>query len=325
MQFKDVELARKKYYDKDQEILKKCKKITAIVCAILLLIEIPIFIAIFQQSKNILTLAYLPIMIIIVIIVAMTETFFVYSIVHLFMRRDNKNLFELYLAYKRTYKAFFVHHQLSQFFTDLDYNHDNSLDKKLLEETGLIYTGDIYKSNDLVKGKYKNNAFIQADVEITDVREERDKDGHVNTRYITVFKGRYLIFEFPKKFDFKMIVSHQNDLINSIKAKRGWSKIETESPDFNARFSVYAEDGFEAFYILDPAFIDNLDKLGQKYNNKLSLYFFGNKLYVGLNDNNDAFEPPDPSSPINERKEEDKVANDMKLITNLVDELKLSK
>ncbi|MBR5939081.1 DUF3137 domain-containing protein, partial [Candidatus Saccharibacteria bacterium] len=109
------------------------------------------------------------------------------------------------------------------------------------------------------------------------------------------------------------------------KTNRGLQRIETESPEFNRRFLVYAEDGFEAFYILNPDFIHKLEQLGEKYQNALSLYFSDNKMYVGLNDGGDAFEPPNPKEPLNEKSEIEKAISDMKLITELVDNLKLSK
>lgn len=124
-----------------------------------------------------------------------------------------------------------------------------------------------------------------------------------------------------------MVVSYGKPEVDYTNPKtgRGLSRIETESSDFNKRFLVYAEDGFEAFYILNPDFLYKLEQLGEKYENALSLYFSNNKLYVGLNDNNDAFEPPNPSAPLDEKAEEKEVIEDMKLITDLVDNLKLSK
>ena len=234
---------------------------------------------------------------------------------------------EEYLKYKRAYKGYFITQQLSSFFTDLNCSHDSGLDKSILENTEIIYLGDRYSSNDLVEGNYKDVKFMQADVHLEKRYEERDEKGQVNVYYNTIFKGRFLVFEFPKKFDFKMVVSHKGyeRLYINPKTGRGLSRIETESPEFNKRFLVYAEDGFEAFYILNPSFIAELEKLADKYNNNLAVYFSDNKLFVGLNDNNDAFEPPDPSMPINEEQEKAKVINDMKIIVELIEVLKLSR
>ena len=269
---------------------------------------------------------YSPIVIILpIVVIILIELIFV--LIGSFLATAGSNTASEYQAYKKAYKGYFIARQLASVFTDLNYNHEKGLDVGLLKKTGLIYTGDRYRSNDLVMGKYKQVGFLQADVCIEERTEYKDEDGHTETHYTTVFKGRYLIFEFPKKFDFKLVVSfngYNGEYINS-KTKRGLSRIETESPEFNKRFLVYAEDGFEAFYILDPAFIDNLEQLGKLYNNQLALYFSDNKLFVGLNDGGDAFEPPNPAEPINEKTETTKDINDMRLITRLVDSLKLNR
>lgn len=220
-------------------------------------------------------------------------------------------------AYKRMYKAYFVSQQLSKFFTHLEYNRDDGLNEYILKSTGIIYTGDRYSSNDLVKGKYKNIDFTQADVMVQD--EHKDSNG--DKSYETVFKGRYMIFEFPKKINFKMVVTSQYLPLGGAKLK----KIETESTEFNENFHVYAEDGFEAFYILDPTFIAGIEDLNKVYRNCVSLYFVNNKLFIGINNGNDSFEPPKPNKPINEQAEIEKNAKDIKVITDFVDKLRLDR
>ncbi len=325
MKFENVEILQKKYSAKSQDISKKHKKIVLITCAVVFSINFIILIFVYffiSKPKTTSLLSIFPVLVIFFI-----EWVFINVLASLSTSKDKVVLSEYYLAYKRAYKAYFIHRQLAKLFTNLYYDHNQGIDQNLLKASGLIYTGDIYKSNDLVQAKYKNVNFIQSDVEIIDKQERRDKDGNIETYYVTVFKGRYLIFEFPKKFEFKMTVSYGGHGASHINPKtgRGLSRIETESPDFNKRFLVYAEDGFEAFYILSPDVMDRLERLGEKYKNALSLYFSDNKLYVGLNDNNDSFEPPHPSKPLNEKEEEQKVIKDMELITELVDNLKLSK
>lgn len=327
MNFEDVEAARKKCQFKDQALAKKRKKAILISClvvfsieALILLIVRPIKFSEPNFTKIILSLIF-------VFVACALQLGFIGIIVFILTYKDTTVRTECYLAYKKAYKSYFIYQQLNKIFTDLQYNHEQGLDKNLLKESGIIYTGDIYKSNDLVKAKYKNVKFLQADVEIIDEDRKKDEDGKTEIEYDTVFKGRYLIFDFPKKFDFKMAISfhgYGGFYINP-KTGRGLNMIKTESPEFNKRFLVYAEDGFEAFYILDPIFLDKLEKLGAKYDNNLALYFSDSKLYIGLNDGGDSFEPPSPDAPINEQAEKAKVINDMKLITDLVDNLKLSK
>lgn len=228
--------------------------------------------------------------------------------------------------YHQLYKAYFVETALRQTFTDIQYDHALGMPKSVLSSTGMIQTGDKYQSNDFTSGKYKNVAFAQADVTIKE--EHTDNDG--NTYYVTIFRGRWLTFEFPKPFTFRLQIVQKHFRATKKFAKdkatmRRVEKLSTESTTFDQKFRVYSEDGFEAYYILDPAFIDRIEQLSAASQGKLLLCFIGNKLHVAIDDKKDAFEPPSPFRPINQQAESAKVRQDIKAITDLVDFLKLDR
>lgn len=229
-------------------------------------------------------------------------------------------------AYKKAYKFYFVEQNLMQTFTNLEYNHNAGLNKQVLKDTEMINTGDRYSSNDLTTGRYKDVEFTQADVHIEE--EYKDKDGH--RHYTTIFRGRFMIFEFPKKFNFRVEVASKFFAAKKVPGRnpqtgRKFEKFEVESSEFNKKFKIYAEDGFETFYLLDPSFIARIDKLGETYEKKMILCFIDNKLYVGINEGKDAFEPPRPFKPIDEQAEMEKVNRDIKVVTDFVDELRLDR
>ena len=228
-------------------------------------------------------------------------------------------------SYRSAYKAYFVEKNLQKTFTDLKYSHEAGLSREVLSATQMVNAGDVYTSNDLTTGKYKDVAFSQADVQIQ--VESTDSDG--DTTYTTIFKGRFMIFEFPKKFNFRLEVVEKWFGANRIPGKdpktgRKFEKIEVESGEFNEIFKTYAEDGFEAFYLLDPAFINNMITLAKQYTGKILLGFIENKLLIGLKDGKDAFEPPSVFKKLDEQVETEKIAKDIHLITNFVDTLKLN-
>lgn len=243
-----------------------------------------------------------------------------------------KNLKEraaLYSQYKKAYKAYFVKYQLQAFFDDIEYDHDRGIDSFTLNRTGLIDTGDVYYSNDLVKGKYKGVSFTQSDVEIvknsTDFYTEESDPVAVNTRSEIAFKGRFLIFELPKRIIGRVAILPLRTkafFIDPI-IKTGLKPIETESVLFNRSFRIYADDGFDAFYILDPAFIETVEQFSDRYYQNTALYFVNNKILIAINDGDDSFEPPDPALRIDEKREQARVVEDMKLITNIIDSLNL--
>ena len=229
-------------------------------------------------------------------------------------------------AYRHAYKTYFVEQNLRKTFTDLNYQHELGLNGTLLSLTGMINTGDRFTSNDFVSGKYKDVAFSQADVHIE--TEYTDSDG--NTHYTTIFRGRFMIFEFPKQFNFKLAVVGKRFRAyrkpgKSIKTGQKAQKITTESTEFNNMFRTYGQDGFEAYYILDPAFMVKLMDIATMHKKKVLFAFFENRLIVGLDDGKDSFEPPFAMKQIDEAKENAKISTDIKTITDFVDQLSLDR
>ena len=306
MKFEDVENARVRYKDK----LTRTSLITASILFVLALI---VFFAITGANFSIVTI--LPAL--------FMSTIFVFAITAIVVAiATRKEAAE----YKKTYKAYFVEQNLAKTFTNLQYQHEAGLNKQVLAATQMINTGDRYSSNDLTMGKYKNVNFTQADVHIEE--EYTDSDG--GTHYTTIFRGRFMIFEFPKRFNFKLEVVSKFFGVGKVPGRnpqtgRKFEKFEVESIDFNKKFKIYAEDGFETFYLLDPSFILKIEKVSAEYDKKMIFCFVDNKLYVGINEGKDSFEPPRPSKPIDEQLEIEKVSHDIKVITDFVDELSLDR
>ena len=229
-------------------------------------------------------------------------------------------------AYKETYNSYFVARNLSLIFSDLRYDHTLGLSEAVLRSTGMINTGDVYHSNDFASGRYKDVAFSQADVHIQE--EHTDSDG--NTTYVTIFRGKFMIFEFPKKFSFKLELVGKKFHAYRVPGKnpatgRKMQKISTESGEFNKSFRIFAEDGFEAFYLLDPAFMIKIQDISSAHDYKNIFCFIENRLIIGLNDGKDSFEPPKATKSLDEAVENAKIASDIKTITDFVDQLSLNR
>lgn len=301
MTFQEVEAAREAYH-------QKIKKQIVITIAIIMVLPI---ISLFSSN----------------LAMALYELFFFSFIISIFAviiapfaNRKVAN------AYRKAYKAYFVEQNLKKVFTDLHYSHEMGLSRQFLEQTGMVNTGDHYSSNDYTNGKYKDVAFSQADVHI----QIRQTDSEGNTNYVTIFKGRFMIFEFPKKFNFKLGLIgkkfHACRKPSSDKATgRKMEKITTESSEFNSAFRIYGADGFETYYILDPAFMVKLLNINEHYKGKTIFCFNNNQLLIGTNDGKDSFEPPRPSKPIDEVKENAKILAEIKAITDFVDQLSLDR
>lgn len=234
---------------------------------------------------------------------------------------SNKPSKEFKLAYKNT----FVLQSLKSVFDDLEYNPERGFDYNVIKNTGMMYMGDRYSSNDYVKGKYKNINVEQADVHIEEQVTTTDSDGNTTTHYETLFMGQWMIFDFNKSFSANVQVCGKR----FYNAKRGnwgsslkYKKVEMEDAEFNKMFRVYAVDAHEAFYILTPSLMGRIKKLSNSIKGSLLLCFIDNKLHVGISNNKDAFEAS-VFRKLDESKIIDSIAGEIKLITNFVDELNL--
>lgn len=234
--------------------------------------------------------------------------------------------------YKKAYKEYFVETSLNKIFTDLKYNSDSGMPRNVISSTKMMYMGDRYSSNDFMSGKYKNVGFSQADVCIEEERERTDSEGHTRTYYVTIFRGRWMIFDFNKQFKANIQVAQRGFGDNKVQQKGLFSKkddnsyykkVEMESEEFNKRFTVYAQSEHEAFYILTPSLMEKIERLDDNNSGKLLLCFINNRLHIGLYDNKDSFEAPSCFSKINEEEEINKTNSDIKTITQFIDELNL--
>ena len=225
--------------------------------------------------------------------------------------------------YTKAYKDYFIKRSLEKIFTDLKYEPDRGISEKVIEDTGMMYMGDRYSSNDYISGKYKNINFIQSDVHIEEEHTTTDSDGNTRTYYVTVFLGRWMIFDFNKEFKANVQVCEKGFGNNITRYKIKYEKVEMESDAFNKKFNIYAQNAHDAFYILTPSLMEKIDNLEKRNKGKILLCFINNQLHVGLYDGKDSFEPSSCFKEINEEEELKRASVDIEQITMFVDELQL--
>ena len=230
-----------------------------------------------------------------------------------------------YSKYRGVYKDYYVKKALESIFTDLVYKADQGFDESVIRNTEMMDMGDDYKSNDYFSGKYKNINVEQADIEITEERERTNSDGEEEEYEVTLFKGKWMIFDFNKPFKANMQVKDKHfdnsKIINWGKDNK-FHKVRLEDEEFNKYFRVYAQDEEEAFYILTPHFMDKIKKVSNNVSGELLLCFINNKLHIGLDSNDDSFEPSLLSN-LSEEQINNNILSDIKVITDFVDQLNL--
>ncbi len=224
--------------------------------------------------------------------------------------------------YSRAYKEMVVRGLLAERIDDLTFLPSAGISKETIDGTDMMSLGNIYQSNDLIEGSYQGVHFSQSDVLI----QNRTSNGKTSST-TTYFKGRWMIFDFNKRFHCDLQVRDRD--FDYAQKSGGWfsdrektEKLETESVEFNRIFKVYAQNDSEAFYILTPHFMEALMQVKATVDGDVLFCFVDHKLHVAINNEKDSFEPS-VWKPIDRNEAMRSVNADIDLITNLVDTLNL--
>lgn len=234
--------------------------------------------------------------------------------------------FKLKKEYTLLYKSTIVKSALNEVFDDLEFSPENGLPSSVIFSTEMIERGNRYHSNDLITGKYHHVPFTQSDVCIEEVTT--DSKGNTSTRLI--FRGRWMIFEFNKNFNWDLqLVSdgfaasrHKGGIFAS-KDER-LNRVKFENEDFNKRFKVYAQNEQEAFYIVTPHLMEALIHLRTGMNAPVMLVFNRGVLHIAVNNHKDAFEAK-LFGKVDYENEKNRVLGDIRVITDFVDELAIDR
>ena len=223
-----------------------------------------------------------------------------------------------YRDFKSNFKEVFVVKALESVFFDFEYEQNKGIDKSAIKSTNMMQLGDRYSSKNLIRGKYKGVYLEQSDIHIEQCYETKD-----GPEWETLFKGRWMIFDFNKNFKANVLVK-QSKFRNS-KGHGVFSnlhKIVTEDESFNKQFRVYTPDDHEAFYILTPSLMEKIKDVANGIDGSLIFCFVDNKLHVGINNHKESFNHSILKR-VDASKVERKIGSDIKLITDFVDKLSL--
>jgi len=214
--------------------------------------------------------------------------------------------------YKKIYKETFVKGILNEQFDNVEYYGERGFDTNAVKEFGLTKLGNIFKSEDYLRAKYKGINFVQADVTI------QYKTYGKNSHTTTYFKGRMFAFEVPEKrvLSVQLFSNNFNYRAGTI-SKFKANKIQMESEYFNREFDIKSVNSMDAFLVLTPPMMEKINKIKSTYGN-VGMHFCGNKLYVGINMSGDAFDG-DIKRKIDYFEEKQATMRDLNVIKDIID------
>jgi len=154
---------------------------------------------------------------------------------------------------------------------------------------------DRVSGNDYVQGSIDD-----IPIEFSDFHaQKKHKDSKGRETWETLFRGLFLISEFPKNFHAQTVVLPDSaqkifgDLIGNWLQSNNFSQnelVKMDNPEFEKEFVVYSSDQIEARYILTPALMQKLLNYKKKSKHPLYVSFIGGKIYMAIEYNDDMFE-----------------------------------
>ena len=165
---------------------------------------------------------------------------------------------------------------------DVSYAPMEKLDANEMVKTGQYRKPDAIIGQDLIIGSYKGVSFKTSDMTLQEVHT--DSDG--NTTTTTYFKGRYIIYYLKRNFNHTLSIIERK-FLNSLFSNKTPSgqklvKVETESIAFNKKFDVRSDDKIFAFYIINPAFMEDIIAIEAMTKGNITCYLRGNEFHLGL-------------------------------------------
>ena len=182
----------------------------------------------------------------------------------------------------KEFKTKFVPELIKDLYPNASYNPSYGLSEGHILEPGFFKRPDRFYSEDLVTATYNGIPFEMSDFDLKERHVTRNSNGGTTVTYETYAKGRFMIFDFKREFNQVVKVAESKYLgLNT----RGLEKVETESVDFNKKFSTYASDPVTAFYVLTPQIQLKLLELETKFKGSIFFAFMKGKFYVAICDN----------------------------------------
>ena len=188
--------------------------------------------------------------------------------------------------YNTSFKENIVKSELESVFQNLDYKPNERFNDLTVKTCGICPGYDRSSGSDYFTADYKGRRYTQSDLHLE--REEQyettDSDGnsHTETRYVTVFRGRMIMFDYDA-------ISNDPVYIHDKKIRNVKTDIQTELDAFNQKYVVKAETAVAAFRILTPQMMEKILSVAGRINAPTSVSFLQDKVFVAVGCGN-AFE-----------------------------------
>ena len=188
---------------------------------------------------------------------------------------------------------------------------------------GLVPNWDRSSYEDHIIGDRKGIDFEFFEAHLEERRTTTDSNGRTRTRWVTVFRGQCIRFDFHKRFFGQTLVKRDAGFFNFFgKMTMGdLERARLESPDFEKAFEVYTSDQVEARFLLTPDMMQRLIDLEDIFHGKnLRCAFDGGEMFIVV-EGADLFEPGSMFTPLDNPERTRELLNDFAALFHLIDEV----
>ena len=230
--------------------------------------------------------------------------------------------------YTKAFKQQIIKPLIHAIDANLNYLENNHLDQRKFEASTLFSSPDRLSGNDHISGNIDG-----VPIEFSDIHaEKKHKDSKGRTSWSTIFRGLYIVTDFPKNFHGTTLVLPDTAQKTFGDLLGGWFQshaigrgelVKMDDPAFEKEFVVYANDQIEARYILSHTLMQKILQLKNKSQHNVYLSFKDNRLYIAIYYDKDLFEPTLFSSLL-EYKVAIEYIKTLNMTLGLVEELKLN-
>ncbi|MDJ0922548.1 MAG: DUF3137 domain-containing protein [Henriciella sp.] len=189
----------------------------------------------------------------------------------------------------------------------------------VIQESGLLPSWNRSDYEDHITGERNGISFEFFEAHLEQRRTTRTRNGRTRTRWVTVFRGQCLRFDFHKRFHGRTLVLRDAGILNRFGSVRDLQRARLESPDFEDTFEVYTSDQVEARYLLTPDLMQRLLDLENTFRGSgLRCAFVDGELQIVL-EGADLFEPGSMFTPLDNPDRIRDLLDDFAAVFNLID------
>ncbi|MEM9668735.1 MAG: DUF3137 domain-containing protein [Pseudomonadota bacterium] len=189
----------------------------------------------------------------------------------------------------------------------------------------LLPSWDRSDFEDRLTGKRAEVDFEFFEAHLEEKRTTRDSNGRTRTRWVTVFRGQCIRFDFHKTFLGETLVTRDAGFFNRFGGKSGMDRAKLEDPRFEKAFEVYTTDQVEARFLLTPDLMQKLVDLETAFHgNKLRCAFVGGEMFIAL-EGGDLFEPGSMFRRLDDPNRIRELLDDFAAVFHLIDTVSMNR